>query len=1240
MHYDTVLRGPAGPCVGTQVEYWLRTATAMSPAALEQLERILIETGAAATTTEHVNSRWVTPRISTQSPFSSKVMDILASCGFTDIMHVEKVVRYDELPADKRIYDRMTQSLLPSRDLDALFSEVHIRPLQHIPFMKEGKSALQSANSTLGLALSPDEIEYLSVQYLALKRDPTDAELMMFAQANSEHCRHKIFKGRWIIDGVSEEGSLFDSIRYTYAQSSSGVLSAYHDNAAVIAGLGESALYPDEQGRYQFNNEAQAIVMKVETHNHPTAIAPFEGAATGSGGELRDEAATGRGAKPKAGLVGFSVSHLYDGQPKPDHIASALQIMLEAPLGAARYNNEFGRPSLCGYFRSFEWGRYGYHKPIMIAGGFGQIRTDMVEKQTLQSGDVIIVLGGPGMLIGLGGGAASSCVDNDRNHELDFASVQRDNAEMQRRAQEVIQSCFRHASNPIISIHDVGAGGLSNAIPEILNDSKVGGIIDLSAVPCADPSLSPMEKWCNESQERFVIGLNPDSVPLFQSFCERERAGFAVVGRATTERHLTVKQGNDLVIDLEMAMIFGNTPVMVRDVKRIHNTHPPVPLVVDDFSATLLSVLAHPTVADKSFLIHIGDRTVGGLTVRDQCVGPWQTCVSDVAVTASDFLATTGEAMSMGERAPIAVLSAPASGRMAVAEAITNIAAAPIESLSNIKLSANWMAACGVDGMDAALFDTVESVSHDFCPALGVCIPVGKDSLSMKMTWKTNDVSHEVVSPVSLIVTAVSPVTDIHRVLTPVLSDDPDTSLYLIDLGFGHARMGGSIFAQLQNSIGDIPPDIAPKPLRAFFNVIQDLNKAGILLAYHDRSDGGLWATVAEMAIASRLGMVLDMTGLGEHIVPVMLNEEIGAVVQVKQSDETAFLTYMHEAGLMDITHWIGRTQVRPVIAIMHGSQHWEINLQTAMESFSRVTTDMQSLRDDPVCAAQAYEAAVSLEQPPLFFKGDATVVLPPAITGTKPRVAILREQGINGYVELAAAFTLAGFDAIDVHMVDLLTGTKKLSDFQVLACGGGFSYGDALGAGSGWAKNILFNPTLLAQFQAFFERSDTLTLGLCNGCQMLSQLTSIIPTAEDWPLFVQNQSKQFEARLVMVELLESRSLWTQGMAGMQLPVVVAHGEGRVYGDDASFERLLSAQKVVLQYLSQAGKPTVSYPHNPNGSIGGMNGFTSGDGRVTLMMPHPERVFRTQQFSWRPSEFGEWSPWFKLFLNARQNISI
>jgi phosphoribosylformylglycinamidine synthase len=1225
---DTILMGPRADNASSQTEYWVRSQDAMTPDDMEKLKQVLIEVGEPAASTPTATSRWVTPRISTQSPFSSKVMDILASCGLKGITHVEKVIRYDAPESDDAIHDRMTQSVLTSRDLNTLFSEASKRPLQHVPVMEQGKDALISANTAMGLALSSDEIDYLYKHYEKLKRNPTDAELMMFAQANSEHCRHKIFKGQWVIDGVKQEGSLFGRIRHTYQQHPEGVLSAYHDNAAVIAGLGDSSFYPDALGQYQFTSEAMSIVMKVETHNHPTAIAPFAGAATGSGGELRDEAATGRGAKPKAGLVGFSVSHLENGQSKPEHIASAMQIMLEAPIGAARYNNEFGRASLCGYFRSFEWGRYGYHKPIMIAGGYGNIRQDNIEKKILKPGDAIIVLGGPGMLIGLGGGAASSAVDDMRSRELDFASVQRDNAEMQRRAQEVILSCLRHSPNPIISIHDVGAGGLSNAIPEILNDSKVGGVIDLNAVPCADPALSPMEKWCNESQERFVIGIAPADVALFSSWCERERAPFAVVGHAAEARYLKVMQNDEAVIDLDMAMIFGNTPEMVREVNQVIAKHPPVPEVVNDLPAMLLSILAHPTVGDKSFLIHIGDRTVGGLTVRDQCVGPWQTPVSDVAVTASDFMSTTGEAMSMGERAPIAVLNAPASGRMAVAEAITNIAAAPIRSLSDIKLSANWMAACGVDGMDAALFDTVDSIGQTFCPALGICIPVGKDSLSMKTTWKENDTTREVVSPISLIVTAVAPVTDTTRVLTPVLSDDPDTSLFLIDLGLGECRIGGSIYAGLQGGIGDLPPDIAPESLKAFFDVIQAMNEASLLLAYHDRSDGGLWATVAEMAIASRLGLVLDVTGMGEHVATILFNEEIGAVVQIKRSDEATFLTYIDDAGLTAATQWIGRTQKRPVISILHREQHWDMPLQTAMEAFSRVTTDMQSRRDDPVCATQAYEAAVSVEKPPLFFKGDATVTVPSAFVGKKPLVAILREQGINGYVELAAAFTLAGFEAIDVHMSDLLSGARKLSDFQVLACGGGFSYGDALGAGGGWAKNILFNPELLAQFKAFFERKDTFTIGLCNGCQMLSQLKVIIPGAQDWPLFVRNTSKQFEARMVVVEILKSASKWTQGMEGMQLPVVVSHGEGRIQGGEHA--------QAVLRYVDPEGNPTTHYPYNPNGSVGGLNGFTSEDGRVTLMMPHPERVFRAQQFSWRPSEFGEWSPWFQMFLNIRQ----
>ncbi len=1236
MGNDIVFMGPM-TAQGAQVEYWVRTRVPLNDADLKKLKNLLIEVGEIPDIDVTPNSVWVTPRVSTQSPFSSKVMDILENCGLSTITHVEKVLRYD--PAT---HDRMTQSVLTSRNLDLLFSEAAVRGLNIIP-----RQALSDANMTLGLSLSPEEIQYLFEHYEALQRDPTDAELMMFAQANSEHCRHKIFKGRWIIDGKPQQDGLFNMIRYTYQQHPQGVLSAYHDNAAVIEGLGTTAFFADQHHHYHFSQQHTDIVLKVETHNHPTAIAPFAGAATGSGGELRDEAATGRGAKPKAGLVGFSVSHLRipnATQPyettlgKPDHIASALDIMLEAPIGAARYNNEFGRPGLCGYFRSFEWGRYGYHKPIMIAGGFGNIHRDNIEKGKLIPGDVVIVLGGPGMLIGLGGGAASSATETGRDQALDFASVQRDNAEMQRRAQEVIQTCYRHQPNPIRSIHDVGAGGLSNAIPELLHDSGVGGVIDLNAIPCADPSLSPMEKWCNESQERFVIGMAREDVSLFSTWCARERIPYAVVGTATPEQHLRVMQDDVAVIDLDMGMIFAKTPPMLRDVKHVPVSQHAIDNVVDDLSATLLSVLSHPTVADKSFLIHIGDRTVGGLTVRDQCVGPWQTCVSDVAVTASDFLATTGEAMSMGERTPIAVLNGPASGRMAVAEAFTNIAAAPIESISHVKLSANWMAACGVDGMDAVLYDTVEAVGKQFCPALGVCIPVGKDSLSMKMRWEESDRVHEIVSPVSLIVTAVAPVTNISNVLTSVLSAEKDTLLYVIDLGFGQSRLGGSIVAQIQDKMGDVAPDIAPEPLRAFFHLIQSLNQSRLLLAYHDRSDGGLWATVAEMAMASRLGVMLDVSALGKHVMPILCNEEIGAVVQIRVKDEADFLAAVTSAGLMEATHLIGQPRPEPVIHIKHGCNHWDIPLQIALESFSRVSTDMKQLRDAPICASEEYRAAVSVEHPPLFFKGDPSVKVPPAIIGKKPAVAILREQGINGYVELAAAFTLAGFDAVDVHMQDLISGQQTLSDFQGLACGGGFSYGDALGAGGGWAKNILFNPALLEQFQAFFERSNSFTLGLCNGCQMLSQLNHIIPGADHWPLLVNNHSRQFEARMVMVEIMQSHSLFTRGMEGMQLPVVVAHGEGRIQLSADQLSHLQSDDKVVLRYIDPLGQPTVSYPFNPNGSIGGINGFTSSDGRVTLMMPHPERVFRSQQFSWRPEAFGEWSPWFRLFLNARQFI--
>ncbi len=1217
----------------------------------------------------------VIPRPGTISPWSSKATDIAHNCGLHHVRRIERGVAYylEAAPAltvaeraalHPLLHDRMIEVVLAAdEDPAVLFACAEPAPLVTVDVLGGGRDALVRANSALGLALSEDEIDYLLASFTQLERNPTDVELMMFAQANSEHCRHKIFNADWIIDEVRQDRSLFAMIRHTHEQHPDGVLSAYSDNAAVMAGFPAGRFFPDpSDGQYRYHPEDVHILMKVETHNHPTAISPFPGAATGSGGEIRDEGATGRGAKPKAGLCGFSVSHLRIPdfvQPweseygKPDRIVSALGIMLEGPIGAAAFNNEFGRPNLAGYFRAFEQDgpdgqRRGYHKPIMIAGGLGNIRAPHVQKEELPPGTAIVVLGGPAMLIGLGGGAASSMTAGSSHADLDFASVQRGNPEIQRRAQEVIDRCVALGKdNPILSIHDVGAGGLSNAVPEIVHGAGRGGSFELREVPNDDPGMTPMQIWCNEAQERYVLAIAAAGLATFRQLCERERCPYAVIGVATEPEELMVsdRQLGDPPVNVPMSVLFGKPPKMLRDV-----AHEPVAaglldLADIDLSEAVARVLRFPAVADKSFLITIGDRTVTGLICRDQMVGPWQAPVSDVAVTATSFDVYTGEAMAMGERAPLAVLDAAASGRMAIGEALTNIAAARIEQLGDVKLSANWMAAAGHPGEDARLFDTVRAVGLELCPALGIAIPVGKDSLSMKTVWENDGQRKSVVAPLSLIVSAFAPVQDVRRTLTPQLRcDRGDTDLILIDLGRGRNRLGGSALAQVYQQWGDAVPDIdAPDDLKAFFAVIQEFNAAGRLLAYHDRSDGGLLAVLAEMMFAGGCGVSVLLDDLdGDGPLAALFTEELGAVIQVRVADRSRVLARLAAAGLGDCSHVIGAPNDEDRLIVRHAG---EIVVAASRVELRRLWSEtsyrLQALRDHPECAREAFEAACDAADPGLnvrlTFDPAEDIAAPFFTRRARPRVAILREQGVNGQVEMAAAFDRAGFAAVDVHMSDLIAGRTSLADFQGLAACGGFSYGDVLGAGEGWAKSILFNGRARDEFAAFFARPNSFGLGICNGCQMLSNLRELIAGSEWWPRFVRNRVEQFEARLVLVEVLPSPSLFLRGMEGSRLPIAVAHGEGRAeFAADDGPALALAERLVTLRFVDHYGQPTERYPANPNGSPGGIAGLSSRDGRFTIIMPHPERVFRSVQCSWHPDGWGEDGPWIRLFRNARR----
>ena len=1305
---------PAVRVRGAWHVYFVEADPGASPD-LATLRRVLQANEGDAPQADGAVSRFVTPRLGTLSPWASKATELLRGAG-QPVKRVERGLRIDLEGWDdaspalaKALHDPMTQSLLASREqAQALFTAPARGELERIPLAQ-----LEAANARLGLALAEDEIDYLRTRYAELGRDPSDVELMMFAQANSEHCRHKIFNASWTIDGKEQDRSLFRMIKHTHAQTPEHTLSAYSDNAAVLEGYPAARFRPDGSGQYRIEASVDsAFCIKVETHNHPTAIAPFPGASTGAGGEIRDEGATGRGGKPKAGLTGFSVSHLrIPTLPQPweapralnPRMAPALDIMLDGPLGGAAFNNEFGRPNLLGYFRSFELPEgealtRAYDKPIMLAGGLGAIDRIQVEKKTLSPGDAVIVLGGPAMLIGLGGGAASSVASGESAEDLDFASVQRDNPEMERRCQEVIDRCVAMGEdNPILWFHDVGAGGLSNAIPELLHDSGVGGVIDLGRVPSDDPSLSPMQLWCNESQERYVLGVPQARLAEFAAICERERCPFAAVGVATKEERLVVGygalddasllppgeggaqrrmrgdegQGGSAItgsgsphpnpspegrgaypIDLPMDVLFGKPPKMHRDTA--HPAPPKWPALQTralDLHEAGLRVLAHPTVAAKQFLITIGDRSVGGLTARDQLVGPWQMPVADCAITLSGYEGFVGEAMAIGERTPLALLDAAAAARMAVGEAITNLCAAPVESLHRVKLSANWMAACGHPGEDALLFDAVKAVGMELCPELDISIPVGKDSLSMQAQWHSDGQAQKSVSPVSLIISAFAPVTDVRQQLTPLLSREDDSELWLIGLGAGKKRLGGSVLAQVYPQSGgdgawpafagdgrdESVPDLDdPQRLRDFFHLIADAREAGLLLAYHDRSDGGAFATLCEMAFASHRGLDINLDGWGDDAFRTLFAEELGAVVQVADEDRAAFADLVERHALTECAQRIARPTTAAVVRVQQdGDVLAEWRWEELFDAWWSVTHAMQKLRDNPEAADQERETARQFGRtglkPKLSFDAAEDVAAPFIATGKRPKVAILREQGVNGQIEMASAFTRAGFDAFDVHMSDLIAGRVSLADFSGLAACGGFSYGDVLGAGRGWATSILERNALRDAFATFFARTDTFSLGVCNGCQMMSQLKDIIPGAQHWPVFLRNQSEQFEARTALLEVQESPSVFFRGMAGSRIPVAVAHGEGRAVFADAIDQ---AAVDVAARYV-EGGRIADRYPANPNGSPDGIAGVASRDGRATLLMPHPERTLRSANFSWAPADWPEDSPWQRMFRNAR-----
>ena len=1220
------------------------------------------------------------PRFGTTSPWSSKATDIAKVCGLSSIERIERGVVFslaltnkDKRPKKEAIdllYDRMTEvAITDLKQAKEIFSSLEPQPFSEVDILSDGKSALETANLQLGLALNDDEIEYLLEQFTKLNRNPTDAELMMFAQANSEHCRHKVFNADWIIDGIEKERSLFQMIKHTHEASSRNVLSAYKDNAAVIAGHKADWFLPnlDDQKYRRFNDEIHTM-MKVETHNHPTAISPYPGAATGSGGEIRDEAATGRGAMPKAGLTGFSVSHLFipdDVQSwentigKPDHIASALDIMLDGPIGGAAYNNEFGRPNILGYFRTFEEHNkeevntsWGFHKPIMIVGGMGNISDSSVKKNDIEAGSLIIVLGGPAMLIGLGGGSASSLNAGSSDSELDFASVQRDNAELERRAQEVITRCFamgvqnkEEKANPIILIHDVGAGGLSNAIPEVADHSKMSADISLRDIDNAEPGMSPLEIWCNEAQERYVLSIHPEDLEIFDQICKRERCPYAVVGEVATHGNLRLKDEvfDNYPIDMPMDVLFGKPPKTKLEITSEQKSIIDDSLNGIDIEEAALKILRFPTVADKTFLIHIGDRTVGGLVSQDQFVGPWQVPVSDVAVTLKDHFGVQGEAMAMGERSPIAVHNAPASGRIAVGEAITNILSAPISDIADIKLSANWMSSIMTDRLKQDLYETVEAISVDFCSKIGITIPVGKDSLSMQTSWANENKQYKNTAPLSLVISAFAPIDDVNNVITPQLKEKNESILLLIDLGQGQNRMGGSCLSQIYNlRLGGTPDIEDPELLKRFFNAVTALKSRKLIQAYHDRSDGGLFACVSEMAFAGNMGLDLSFEAANEdELLELLFSEELGCVIQIQKGDLDVVLDILKEASLSNCAYPIGTVLKDHRISIKSDVFNHSFDLKILRQAWSKMSYEMQKLRDNPETAEEGFKKLLDENDPGLNpkIKFGTTHIDYKRLKTSSPKVAILRDQGVNSQIEMAVAFNKAGFNAYDIHMTDILNGQVNLDQYIGLVVCGGFSYGDVLGAGGGWAKSVLFNEDARNQFKTFFHREETFSLGICNGCQMMSQLKELIPGADHWPRFVRNLSEQFEARLNMVEVLESNSIFLNGMEGSMIPIATSHGEGRVqYAHDSDMDALKHSKSVTIRYVDNFGQPAIHYPDNPNGSESGFAGFCSEDGRSTIMMPHPERVMRTEQFSWCPDDWKDHGPWARFFVNARDWI--
>jgi phosphoribosylformylglycinamidine synthase len=1257
---------PAVTDVAVHFEHFVDVQRPLTPAEHRVLEALLDYGGGAVERQSGGQQIYVVPRLGTISPWASKATDIAKICSLP-VLRIERgrvfelAVRSALTDVEREriaplLHDRMTETLLTGRPKEELlFARHEPRKVRTVDVLAGGRAALERANAEFGLALSADEIDYLATQFTALGRNPTDVELMMFAQANSEHCRHKVFNADWIIDGAPAPKSLFGMIKNTHARAPDGVLSAYKDNAAVVAGADSRWFWPDAAtGIYGYTHEPVHLVMKVETHNHPTAISPYPGAATGSGGEIRDEGATGRGAKPKAGLVGFTVSNLEvpgwrqpwerSSPGKPERIASPLSIMLEGPVGAASFNNEFGRPNLAGYFRTSlleangVW--RGYHKPIMIAGGLGNIRGANVTKGVPGPGAKLVVLGGPAMLIGLGGGAASSQGSGAGEVELDFASVQRGNAEMQRRAQEVIDACWGlGAANPIAAIHDVGAGGLSNAVPEIVDHSNCGAEIELRAILSDEPGMSPMELWCNESQERYMLTIEPGDIERFAAICERERCPYAVLGELTAQRELVVRDSlqGGAPVAMPMEVLFGKPPKMTRRAARTKFEAPEWRREQLSFTAAVDRVLAFPAVADKSFLIHIGDRSVGGLIARDQLVGPWQVPVSDVAVTAAAFEGYTGEAFAMGERTPVAIHDGPASARLAVAEAVLNIAAADVAALADIRLSANWMAAAGHADDDYALYAMVRAVGEELCPALGLAVPVGKDSLSMRTVWQDGGRERSVTAPVSLIVSAFAPVGDIRRTLTPELRRDVESVLVFVDLAGGAQRLGGSALAQTFGQFGGAPPDVDDAQLlKRWFAAQRALRAADLVLAYHDRSDGGLFTTLVEMAFAANAGLDIELDGATADAIAYLFNEELGAVLQVPAAElaRVEQLLAEHQVAHRVIARIAEHDDV---VVKRAGAQLYRAPRVELRRKWSELTYRMQALRDDPQCAREAFDAVLDAKDPGLNAK--LTFALPSerragARTG-RPKVAVLREQGVNGQREMAAALDRAGFEAHDVHMTDLLTGRKSLDGYRgVVACGG-FSYGDVLGAGEGWAKSILYHERARPMFAEFFARSDAFALGVCNGCQMLAALKELIPGTEAWPKFLRNRSDQFEARVVLVEVVPSPSVLLAGMAGSRLPVVTSHGEGRAeFASPRAFADC-DAKLSAMRFVTNEGAVASTYPANPNGSPNGIAGLSNADGRVTIMMPHPERVFRTVQLSWHPAEWGECSPWQRLFDNAR-----